>query len=161
MNTKEIVERLRRKAYRRETWHEPMGAVDVPCDADDDGAEEYNANPDGPEAADLIEAQEGEIARLREALEGKVPAPNVADPNSLTPAQRRLLERGSRSKWIGLSNDAGVRVGEVVALGELTRAGLARPSDAELPPEPPTPWPYEITEAGRQAIQPKDTDNGR
>jgi hypothetical protein len=49
-----IVEKLRRKAYRREIWHEPFGTMDALCDADDIGAEAYDANPDGPEAAEVI-----------------------------------------------------------------------------------------------------------
>lgn len=63
----DLVERLLRQAYRRTIWSEPNGELDVPCDHDDDGAEGYAVNPDGPEAAATIAAQEAEIARLREA----------------------------------------------------------------------------------------------
>lgn len=78
--------------------------------------------------------------------------PSAADPANLSPIHVRLLERGARSRWIGLSDNAGVHVGEVVALGELQRAGLVRPTEDELPPGPPSPRPREITDAGRAAL---------
>lgn len=64
-----LIERLRRKAYRREIWHEPDGTMDVPCDKEDEGAEEYFINPDGPEAAALIQQQAARIVELEVALQ--------------------------------------------------------------------------------------------
>jgi len=49
-----IIRKLTRKSYRRETWHEPYGTIDIPCDPDDEGAEAFDRNPDGPEAAGVI-----------------------------------------------------------------------------------------------------------
>lgn len=49
-----IVEKLHAKRYVRERWVEPVGTMDEPCDADDDGAQEILRNPDGPEAAEAI-----------------------------------------------------------------------------------------------------------
>lgn len=62
-----LVERLRRKSFERMEMHDNYGYVGVPCDHDEDGAEAYLVNPDGPEAADTIE-------RLTEALEKSVVA---------------------------------------------------------------------------------------
>ncbi|SLK03640.1 hypothetical protein [Novosphingobium mathurense] len=60
-----LIERLGRKAYRREAPFEPFGTCDVPCDADDYGAEEYLINPDGPEAATALQTLKEENERLR------------------------------------------------------------------------------------------------
>ncbi|TIV45074.1 MAG: hypothetical protein E5V96_13050 [Mesorhizobium sp.] len=70
----------------------------------------------------------------------------------LTEIHIRLLKRGSTSKWIGLSDNAGIHDGEVCALGELERAGLVRATEDKLPPGPPSMKPYEITDAGRAAL---------
>jgi hypothetical protein len=71
-DTDGLVERLLRKAYRREIWHEPDGAMDAPCDEDDYGAEEYFVNPDGPEAATTLTAARAHIeALLRVVDEGR------------------------------------------------------------------------------------------
>lgn len=70
----------------------------------------------------------------------------------LTEIHFRLLKRGSTSKWIGLSDNAGIHDGEVCALGELERAGLVRVTEDKLPPGPPCMLPREITDAGRAAL---------
>jgi hypothetical protein len=70
-DTDGLVERLLRKAYRREIWHEPDGTMDAPCDEDDYGAEEYFVNPDGPEAATALTTARAHIdALLRVVDEG-------------------------------------------------------------------------------------------
>ncbi|RWX70446.1 hypothetical protein EN780_03360 [Mesorhizobium sp. M4B.F.Ca.ET.089.01.1.1] len=73
-------------------------------------------------------------------------------PLELSEIHIRLLKRGSTSKWIGLSDNAGIHLGEVCALGELERAGFVCVTKDKLPPGPPSMKPYEITEAGRAAL---------
>jgi hypothetical protein len=51
---KDLIKRLTRQRFEREEMHNNYGMVGVPCDEDDYGAEAYNVNPDGPEAAALI-----------------------------------------------------------------------------------------------------------
>jgi hypothetical protein len=64
-----LAERLLRKLYRREIWHEPDGTMDVACDANDPGAEVYYANPDGPEAAARIKVLEEALLEFCERVE--------------------------------------------------------------------------------------------
>jgi hypothetical protein len=61
--------RLLRKGHRREIWHEPDGTMDVPCDAEDYGAEACYINPDGPEAADTIKALREALTDIQEACQ--------------------------------------------------------------------------------------------
>ena len=71
MTDKTLIERLRRREYYRTEWHEPQGEIDVPVPADMaewDDVESRPLNPDGPEAADTIEAQASQIASLTAAL---------------------------------------------------------------------------------------------
>lgn len=89
---------------------------------------------------------------VRAILGGKAMPPESPHELVLTPLHIKLLKRGVQSKWIGLSDNSGVRVGEVVALGELKRAGLVRMSEEVMPPGPPVPRPFEITDEGRRAL---------
>jgi len=60
-----LIERLKAVRYTRVDWRGPYGAIDLPCDADDDGAIAHPINPAGPEAASAIRDLEAENARLR------------------------------------------------------------------------------------------------
>lgn len=80
-------------------------------------------------------------------------------PATLTPLHIKLLQRGANGRYIGLSDNAGIRVGEVVALGELHRMGLAEDAPGPFPPGPPSLTPSVITEAGRAAL--READPGR
>jgi len=71
---------------------------------------------------------------------------------TLTPLHIRLLRRGVTGEWIGLSDNMGVRIGEVVALGELERMGFVEDAKGPFPPGPPSLPPAVITEAGRAAL---------
>lgn len=111
-----------------------------------DGHEYINADFDGAYNS-LIELARAALSSLNEAA-----STGVAPPLELTEIHIRLLKRGSTSKWIGLSDNAGIHDGEVCALGELERAGLVRATEDRLPPGPPSMKPYEITDAGRAAL---------
>lgn len=104
------------------------------------------------EAWDQLSAVTGEM--LRAALEG-AEAPQSPIPLELKPIHFRLLERGANSRYIGLSNNSGVRMGEHAALGQLMRAGLVRFTEDSQPPGPRMPTPCEITDAGRAALNGK------
>ncbi|RWF33750.1 hypothetical protein [Mesorhizobium sp.] len=108
-----------------------------------DGHEYINADFDGAYNS-LIELARAARSSLNEAA--------CERPLELSEIHIRLLKRGSRSKWIGLSDNAGIHDGEVCALGELERAGLVRATEDRLPPGPPSMKPYEITDAGRAAL---------
>lgn len=95
-----------------------------------------------------------EEAQARAALEG-AEAPQSPIPLELKPIHFRLLERGANSRYIGLSNNSGVRMGEHAALGQLMRAGLVRFTEDSQPPGPRMPTPCEITDAGRAALNGK------
>lgn len=94
------------------------------------------------------------VAAFRAALEG-AEAPQSPIPLELKPIHFRLLERGANSRYIGLSNNSGVRMGEHAALGQLMRAGLVRFTEDSQPPGPRMPTPCEITDAGRAALNGK------
>ncbi|MBZ9600686.1 hypothetical protein [Phyllobacterium chamaecytisi] len=87
---------------------------------------------------------------------GPTPAQGATEPLSvleLLPTHIILLKRGTASRWIGLSDHASTRITELAALRDLGRAGFARPTEDELPSDgPPTPTPWEITDAGRAAL---------
>lgn len=68
------------------------------------------------------------------------------------PIHRELLKRGAANKWIWMSDDAGRHTAEVVALGELKRAGLVEDDLGPFPPGPPSMPPRRITDAGREAL---------
>ena len=70
----------------------------------------------------------------------------------LTPLHMELLLRGEAGKFIWLSDDMGMRVGEVVALGELKRAGLVREADGPFPPGPAELPPCVLTDAGCEML---------
>lgn len=100
----------------------------------------------------FLRSPEGSEARA--ALEG-AEAPQSPIPLELKPIHFRLLERGANSRYIGLSNNSGVRMGEHAALGQLMRAGLVRFTEDSQPPGPRMPTPCEITDAGRAALEGK------
>jgi hypothetical protein len=83
--TKTLVERLVRERHTREDWHEPYGAISLPCDADDYGAEAHLINPDGPEAA-------AEITRLASRIEELERALKVADHDLTTTHNLRATD---------------------------------------------------------------------
>lgn len=64
-----------------------------------------------------------------------------------------LLMRGSGGREIGLSDDMMFRMGEIVALGELSRAGYVELSKRPHPPGPPSPTLHVPTEAGERALK--------
>lgn len=101
----------------------------------------------------IFEEYDSEEA-ARAALEG-AEAPQSPIPLELKPIHFRLLERGANSRYIGLSNNSGVRMGEHAALGQLMRAGLVRFTEDSQPPGPRMPTPCEITDAGRAALNGK------
>lgn len=70
----------------------------------------------------------------------------------LTETHLRLLRSGVRYQYIGLSDNMGIRTGELVALGELEHAGLVEPTTDELPPGPPSMTPSVITDKGRAVL---------
>ena len=74
-------------------------------------------------------------------------------PLELREIHFRLLARGAQNRWIWLSGNAGIHCGEVVALGQLERAGLVAETKDKLPPGPPSMKPREITLAGRAVLQ--------
>lgn len=101
-----------------------------------------------------IEDAKAFLTEARAALEG-AEAPQSPIPLELKPIHFRLLERGANSRYIGLSNNSGVRMGEHAALGQLMRAGLVRFTEDSQPPGPRMPTPCEITDAGRAALEGK------
>lgn len=73
-------------------------------------------------------------------------------PPKMGPVHIRLLKRGARFSWIGLTDDMVFRTSELIALGDLERAGLVEVTKDPLPPGPPCFLPRQITEAGRQYL---------
>ncbi|CDX26742.1 hypothetical protein MPL3356_60530 [Mesorhizobium plurifarium] len=116
--------------------------------------QKLSSEMDGREYVSFEEGYDSIIELARAALSSlnEAASTGVAPPLELTEIHIRLLKRGSTSKWIGLSDNAGIHDGEVCALGELERAGLVRTTEDKLPPGPPSMKPYEITDAGRAAL---------
>jgi hypothetical protein len=102
---------------------------------------------------------EAAIQYKREQDERQSARRAAAEPAKLTPLHIKLLQRGAFGRFIGLSDDMGTHVGEVVALGELERMGFVEPTKEPLPPGPPSMTPSVITEAGRAAL--REHDPGR
>lgn len=89
--------------------------------------------------AEAAEAQLGAGLTTNEALE-------------LNETHKRLLRRGRAGRWIGLSDDAGTRTAELVALGQMERGGLVEATKESLPPGPPTLPPRVLTASGLTAL---------
>lgn len=104
-----------------------------------------------PDLAAENQRLRAEVEALREALGSKAKV-ITADPSALSDRQSELLGRGVTSKYIWLSNNSAIRASENVTLGQLLRAGLVQSSTDDMPPGPPMPTPYEITEEGRTAL---------
>lgn len=90
--------------------------------------------------------------RIKAVYKEQHRAPIDDDPKQLTPLHIKLLRRGVNGQYIGLDDNMGVRVGEVVALGELHRMGFVENAPGPFPPGPPAPTPSVITDAGRAAL---------
>jgi hypothetical protein len=97
-STTSLVERLTRKAFRREERDGRDYITDVPCDADDDGAEEYFVNPDGPEAATTIAELVAALTQTQWMLEtiDRTNSTNFSEVRERILANRPLLTK-SRS----------------------------------------------------------------
>jgi hypothetical protein len=96
--SEELVERLRREMPSGQ-W--TIGSGSISSDGTFKGVCSMPimrfANPDGPEAADAIEAQAAEIARLREALERLLTMPGDVDL-SCNPHQAQVDALNARRK---------------------------------------------------------------
>lgn len=90
-------------------------------------------------------------AALKPASPPPVPA-GVSEELELRPLHYDLLRRGVTNKWIWLHDDAGMHTAEVVALGQLKRAGLVEDDPGPFPPGPPSMPPKRITDAGRALL---------